>query len=202
MSIAGNDALVQDQFDTIGTSTARALEKVFDVVVAGQIFETDMGPINAAIGAQYRDTHYEQIGDSLSAAGEANEEGILTPIDSEQEVVAFFGEVIVPFHDRAELQLAARYEDYGSGLSNIWCIHLSAAVFAFRSHSMSMWLIIPTGVKANKHEGICYENKATTVGTILDPHSHHCLPAATSAYGAGGATGNEKAPFRGDVLPA
>ena len=79
--------------------------------------DSGMGTISAAVGFQYRDTLFESVPDSLEAAGEANEEGISAEIVGDQDVVAYFAEVIVPFNDLAELQLAVRHEDYGSGVN-------------------------------------------------------------------------------------
>jgi iron complex outermembrane recepter protein len=117
VTVAGTDQLVLEQFDQRGVSTGRAVEQVYDVVAAGGLFDNSWGTISGAFGAQYRKTQIDSVPDSLSAAGEANEEGISGFVNGTQDVVAFFGEVIVPVTDMAEVQLAVRNEDYGEGIS-------------------------------------------------------------------------------------
>ena len=114
---ASNPQVTQTKFDQRSVSNSRVLEKVADVIASGEVFDTGMGTISAAVGVQFRDTLYESIPDSLEAAGEANEESTESSVRGRQDVLAFFGEVIVPFNDLAELQLAVRNEDYGSGVS-------------------------------------------------------------------------------------
>ncbi len=116
-TVAGSDQLVQDQFDQRGVNTGRAVEQVFDVVAAGALFDSSWGTIAGAFGAQYRKTQIDSVPDSLSAAGEANEEGISGFVNGTQDVTAFFGELIIPVTDVAEVQLAVRNEDYGDGIS-------------------------------------------------------------------------------------
>ncbi len=116
-SIAGNDELVRVQFDQRSVSTARVTEKIFDFVASGPVMDSGIGTISAAVGMQFRDTLFESVPDSLEAAGEANEEGISAEIVGKQDVMAYFAEVIVPFNDMGELQLAVRHEDYGGGVN-------------------------------------------------------------------------------------
>lgn len=115
--VAGNDPLVQQQFDQRSVDTDRAEEKVVDLVAAGELFETSFGTIAGAIGGQYRRTEIDSVPDSLSAAGEANEQGLTAAIKGSQDVVAFFAEAVIPINDFAEVQLAVRNEDYGDGVS-------------------------------------------------------------------------------------
>lgn len=84
--------------------------QVFDAVVTTPIGDTDAA---IAFGFQYRNEDYSGEFDANSQAdnfgfliGEQNFEG-------DQDVVAFFSEVVVPISDQFELQGALRYEDYG-----------------------------------------------------------------------------------------
>ena len=116
-SVAGTDQIIQDRFDQRSVSTDRAEEKVVDLVVAGELFDAGFGTVAGALGAQYRRTELDLVPDSLEAAGEANETGLTAAVKGNQDVVAFFAEVVVPINDFAEIQVALRNEDYGDGVS-------------------------------------------------------------------------------------
>jgi iron complex outermembrane receptor protein len=115
-SRAGTDQVILDQFDAIGVSTSKATEQVVDLVFSGDLFEAGFGTLQGAFGAQWRKTDIESVPDSLSAAGEANEQGLTASVKGSQDVTAVFGEVVIPVNDLAEFQVAVRYEDYGGGV--------------------------------------------------------------------------------------
>jgi len=117
VTVAGSSQALQALWDERSASTSRAVEEVVDAVASGELFDIGSNTVGAAIGAQYRRTELDTVGDSLSAAGLANEEGISATVHGTQEVLAFFAEVVVPVGDIAEIQLAVRNEDYGDGVS-------------------------------------------------------------------------------------
>lgn len=114
---AGNPVNVLQQFDQRSVSTDRATEQVVDFIVAGDLFEMGGTPVAAAFGAQYREVSIESVPDSLSAAGESNEEAISGFIKGSQTVTAVFGEVLIPVSEFIDINLAVRNEDYGGGVS-------------------------------------------------------------------------------------
>ena len=116
-SIAGTDPIVQNQFDQRSVQTARAEETVADVVLSGELLDLGFGTLAGAVGAQYRRVEIDSVPDSLSAAGEANEQGLEAAVAGAQNVTAFFVEGVLPINDFAEIQVAVRNEDYGSGVS-------------------------------------------------------------------------------------
>ena len=116
-SIAGTDPIIQDRFDQRSVSTDRAESKVIDLVIAGELLDTGVGTLAGAVGAQYRRAELDIVPDSLEAAGEANEQGLTAAVTGSQDVVAFFAEAVLPINDLAEIQVAVRNEDYGSGVS-------------------------------------------------------------------------------------
>ena len=116
-SVAGTSQVIQDQFDQRSVSTARAEETVADVVLSGELLDLGFGVLAGAVGAQYRRTEINSVPDSLSAAGEANEQGLTAAVAGSQNVTAFFVEGVLPINDFAEIQVAVRNEDYGSGVS-------------------------------------------------------------------------------------
>ena len=90
VSIADPGQVVQDKFDQRSVSTARASEKIVDLVASGELFEMASGPVGVAIGGQFRDVVINSIPDSLESAGEANEEGLEATVRGRQDVLAFF----------------------------------------------------------------------------------------------------------------
>ena len=111
---AGNSDLTLSKFDTPSSSNARVVEQVTDAIFTGDLFDMANGnTVQAAFGGQYRDVTIEIFGDSLSDAGESNEESISGPVEGSQDVWALFTEFAVPLTDAFELQLAVRREDYG-----------------------------------------------------------------------------------------
>ena len=111
---AGNSELVLSQFDTPSASNAEVIEQVTDAVFTGDLFELGNGNVvQAAFGGQFRDVTIKIIGDSLSDAGESNEESISGPVRGSQDVWALFTEFAVPVTDQWDVQIAARLEDYG-----------------------------------------------------------------------------------------
>lgn len=118
LSTAGNSRITQQKFDQRNVSTSRTREVVLDLVASGELFEFGNNAVSGAFGGQFRDVTIESVPDSLSAAGESNEESIENFVSGSQDVTAIFGEVIVPFGDMTEVQLAVRREDYGGGIGS------------------------------------------------------------------------------------
>ncbi len=112
-STAGNSDITLAKFDTPSASNARVLEQVTDLVFTGDLFEFNGNTVQAAFGSQFRDVFIEIFGDSLESAGEANEQSLSGPVVGSEDVIAVFGEIVVPATDTLELQLAVRREDYG-----------------------------------------------------------------------------------------
>ena len=112
-STAGNSDITLAKFDTPSASNARVLEQVTDLVFTGDLFEFNGNTVQAAFGSQFRDVFIEIFGDSLESAGEANEQSLSGPVVGSEDVIAVFGEIVVPATDTLELQFAVRREDYG-----------------------------------------------------------------------------------------
>ena len=114
---AGNEPVIQEQWDQNGVNAASAEEHVVDFVAAGDLFDIGSNTVATAVGVQWRQAEIQSVPDSLSAAGEANEQGIVGFVNGTQTVLAVFAEAIVPIGDMAQVQLAVRNEDYGGGVS-------------------------------------------------------------------------------------
>ncbi|MEM6808927.1 MAG: TonB-dependent receptor [Pseudomonadota bacterium] len=120
VSVAGNTVYGPDSdlalFSVNRTFVKETTQSVLEVILSGDLFEVNGNLVTAAFGAQYRDTEFSDIADSLS---EFQIDGRTDPVfsieDSSQDVYALFAEASVPLTDALELQLALRYEDYGDG---------------------------------------------------------------------------------------
>jgi outer membrane receptor protein involved in Fe transport len=90
-----------------------------EVILSGEMGETAYGPIGVAFGAQYRD---EDLAVDLDDFLNADDFYTLPGGDdfsTSQDAYSLFAEAAVPLTSNMELQVAARYEDYGSGLNSI-----------------------------------------------------------------------------------
>jgi len=100
---------VEDKLDTI------------DLVVTGDLptfgFELPGGPIGAAFGYQYRDSHFKNTPSAEEIAGDTwiggTEREAVT--SGSREVDSFFAEFAVPLLTNLELELAVRHEDFSTG---------------------------------------------------------------------------------------
>ncbi|MEP1421205.1 MAG: TonB-dependent receptor [Erythrobacter sp.] len=97
-------------------STADRGSELFvgEAFVSGELFDLPAGPLGVALGVQYRDQSIDAQFDAITASdgfafliGEQ-------PFSGSQSVYAVFGEVNAPLTDWVDLQLAIRYEDYGT----------------------------------------------------------------------------------------
>ena len=87
-------------------------QRVFDVIAAGDLFDTASGPVGLAVGVQRRiDTGQVVVDSSLTSDnldfvyGADDWKGTLT-------TTAVFAELAIPLGDMIELNVAARYEEF------------------------------------------------------------------------------------------
>lgn len=112
-SPGANDALLDYIIEPLVSTRASEL-LVFEGFVSGELFDLPSGPVGVALGAQYRRQKISASFDDIAA-----NDGFAFLIGEQafagsQSVYAVFGEANVPLADWADLQLALRYEDYGS----------------------------------------------------------------------------------------
>lgn len=94
------------------SSDTEYTQRVFDLVLSGELFDMAAGPVGLAVGMQQRrDTADVTVDSSLSAEnldfvfGATQWSGSLT-------TTAYFAELGVPLMDNLQLNLAVRYEDF------------------------------------------------------------------------------------------
>lgn len=119
VTVAGNtvygSASDLAEFSVNRTFVKDTEQNVVELILSGDMFEIGGNTGGVAFGVQYRDLTFTDIADSLS---EFQIDGRTDPVfsveDGEQDVYAIFGEASVPLTDALEVQVAVRYEDYGS----------------------------------------------------------------------------------------
>lgn len=118
VSRAGNSQSVIDQFVVSENFRSRTVQHVVDVATTLErpfLFGTDLG---LAVGGQYRSLALSYVPDALRAAGEDSNSELEFPRTGSQDVWAAFTEANFRISEDADLQLAVRYEDYGSGIGS------------------------------------------------------------------------------------
>jgi outer membrane receptor protein involved in Fe transport len=113
--------------DGVGTTVTTDL-LVFDAVVSGETsFQLAGGNVGFAVGAQARREGYEvEPNDVTDLATSPGPDGNgpfsflagTNSADLEQEIYAVFAEAQLPVSDKLNVQLAARFEDYGGETGN------------------------------------------------------------------------------------
>ncbi len=120
--LANSVALAEWMTDGVGTTVTTDL-LVFDAVFSGQSgVEAAGGAVSWAAGAQVRRESYEVVPNEVTdltrnpgpaGTGPFSFLAGTTPADEDQTIFAVFGELQIPLQDNLDMQIAARYEDYG-----------------------------------------------------------------------------------------
>ena len=150
-ALANSPELISWLYGRLGQETRNHL-LVFDLVVNGDLaWELPGGAVQFAAGVQTRNDRREYdpdegndpafnpcpfAGDAVGDPDCATATGPFgffpanAAFDSERTVYAAFGEVNLPFSDIFEVQAAARFEDYGSGVGSTFDPKLAARLQA------------------------------------------------------------------------
>jgi iron complex outermembrane receptor protein len=117
----GNDPALIEWMKGFSNSTSTADLTVFDAVITGDLWEMSGGPVQYAVGGQWRNEGYEvernELGTTVRGA-----DGVLIPadltflgggteVDVDRDSYAVFTEVLFPLTENLELTAAVRYED-------------------------------------------------------------------------------------------
>ena len=109
---AANDETTLSEFEKVRTEHGETILNVVEIVASGDLFQWGYQPIKVAIGAQLRDSEYDFTPDPINLRGEGPRGLREFRRHSEQRVWATFVEGLANLGSWAELQLAARHEDY------------------------------------------------------------------------------------------
>ena len=96
---------------------------VIDIVLNGEVplfgFEFPGGPVNAAIGYQFRDDKFTNTPSAVELAGDTWIGGTAKEVinSGSREVDAYFAEFSIPVLSNLELELAVRREEFSTGQS-------------------------------------------------------------------------------------
>jgi len=113
-SVAGNTESVFNQFALVRNDSAKVTQSVAEVILSGETgIELSGGNVALAIGAQHRNLTLEDIPDGRYQSGDNRLNETIPALFASQDAVAVFGEVVLPFWERFEVQGAVRYEDFG-----------------------------------------------------------------------------------------
>ncbi len=113
-----------DPTDTVATTSLLVLDAVFSGESGVQ---TAGGTVGWAAGAQVRTESYEVDPSDLTDLAVTPGAGGTGPFsflagtnaaDEEQTIFAVFGELQIPLYDNLDIQVAARYEDYGGNVGS------------------------------------------------------------------------------------
>lgn len=110
-----NSAAVYDQITNYESTETTTTLQVVDSVATGELFDLPAGVVQAAVGAQWRFTEYEQDLGPKHNSGDALITALSPDFNVERDVYALFGEAQIPLFDSdtlglAELSLAVRSE--------------------------------------------------------------------------------------------
>jgi iron complex outermembrane recepter protein len=85
--------------------------RLFDAKASGPIFNLPAGPVQLAVGAEYREDEITDRPDPNTLAGNVVGSGG-TASAGKRDLTSLFAEFSIPLHRTLEAQLAVRYDDY------------------------------------------------------------------------------------------
>ena len=114
----------------IRTKNARLDQTVMDLMLTGSLTDFAHGPIDLAVGAQYRketaDFKYDKNSNRFNLSFLTGNSNWSSSVSS----WALFAESHIPFHDEVELRIAGRYEHFSAGGSDTFDPKLSVLITA------------------------------------------------------------------------
>jgi outer membrane cobalamin receptor len=116
LNIFGQNVVTQEMIDYSSVdATVQGLneQRVISAIFNGPVADYDGGTIYAAVGYENRDETGATVQDSLIIDGKLTDRSGLNTSGG-YSLEEIFAEFIIPFYDRAELQIAARSSDYSS----------------------------------------------------------------------------------------
>jgi len=79
---------------------------------SGPLMALPAGDLSLATGIEFREQYFANESDPLRNSGGLVGTGRANDTFGERDVTSLYAEVVIPFHDTVEMQIAARYEDY------------------------------------------------------------------------------------------
>lgn len=176
-----NSQNVIDSFTAREEIDSKSNLEVVEAFMSMELFDMDAGAAGLAFGAQYRYQDLTQDYDAL-----ANQDRFSFVIGNpdiygEQDVIALFAELALPFSEDFDMQLALRYEDYGGTTGDTIDPKLA---FSWRAtEDFSLRASISTSFRAPSI--FQRDGGGTSLNQMVDPLT------GSAAFAAARASGNE-----------
>ena len=106
-----NSASLVDSLKIVTTRKGESEMKLFDAKASGEIFKLPAGPVQLAVGAEYREDDLADTPDPETVRGNVVGSGG-TSARGSRDLTSFYGELSIPLHRTLEAQVALRYDDY------------------------------------------------------------------------------------------
>ncbi|NQZ10689.1 MAG: TonB-dependent receptor [Algicola sp.] len=170
VSVAGLSRDVLMDFMHFRQSNNESEQSVVDVIVGGDWLALDGGPIGVAMGSQYRKDKLVLKEDPLWAAGLSRvPETTDEQVGGSEDVVAVFGEMLLPVTTDIELTAAIRYENYGGGIGattdpKVTARWQASSALAFRS-SYGTSFQAPSVSQASSSNGQAFLNDPASMNS-------------------------------------
>jgi len=180
-SVLPNSQNVIDSFTGRQEIDSEANLEVIEAFVSTELFDMDAGSAGLAFGLQYRYQDLTQDYDALSNQDRFSFVIGNADIYGEQDVWAAFAELAIPMSEDLDIQIALRYEDYGSTTGDTIDPKLAASwrvadTFSLRG-SVSTSFRAPSIFQR--------DGGATSLNQMVDPLT------GSAAFAAARASGNE-----------
>lgn len=119
VSSAVNSASLLDYIQQSSRQYGESSLMSVEAILSGELGATQYGSIGVALGAHYRDEDLSVDLDDILNADDFYTLPGGDDFSTSRDAYSIFAEARIPVTGNIELQLAARYEDYGSGLNSI-----------------------------------------------------------------------------------
>jgi len=176
---APNSQALIDFFNLNNVQQSTSTLDVVEGVITTELFDLNSGPVAVALGAQYRRDELERDQDDI-----ANADGFGFLIGGQDfsgttDVFALFGEASVPVNDWIDVQLAARYEDFGDDVGSTF--DPKVAILARPNDWLSLRANYSTSFRAPTT--FQTQGESTSLANIADPNGGSTF-GAVRAFGS------------------
>lgn len=149
----------------------------FGLKASGDWFSLPAGPVQAALGYEYRHESIDDVPDKLITSGQILNFGS-TAVDGARSVNAIFGELAIPIFKTLDADLALREEDYSDAGNNV------SPKLSLRWQPLDSLVFrgsVSAGFRAPSLPEISNASSTSFIGGIFDPLDPLGRPAVTIA---------------------
>lgn len=84
------------EIGAMSTTDAQYNQVTFNAITSGELFELPAGPVQVALGAEYREHEIETTPDAIAQAGGYYLQDAVTPVSAKNKISEVFGEIEIP----------------------------------------------------------------------------------------------------------